>query len=72
VVDIGPTFEAKLACVALSGDESAAIDEYTKVALETRDHAIGQKYGLEYAEEFHYVGPDTAMEEYFSRRAVRI
>jgi LmbE family N-acetylglucosaminyl deacetylase len=96
VVDIGPTFEAKLACLracktmvthmvkdlnaslkernlrvaTLSRDERTAIDEYSKVALETRDRVIGQKYGLEYAEEFHYIGPDTSMEDYFARRAV--
>jgi LmbE family N-acetylglucosaminyl deacetylase len=96
VVDIGPTFETKLACLracrtmvthmikdlnaslverklrlpALSDVGSAAIDEYTKVALETRDHATGRKYGLDYAEAFHHIGPDRSMEEYIARHAV--
>jgi len=95
-VDIGPTFETKLACLracrtmvthmikdlnaslverkqripALSDVGSTAVDEYTKVALETSDHAAGRKYGLDYAETFHYIGPDRSMEEYIARHAV--
>jgi LmbE family N-acetylglucosaminyl deacetylase len=64
--------ERKLRLPALSGDESAAIHEFTKVALENRDHAIGQKYGLEHAEEFHYIGPDKSLAEYISRNAVAL
>ena len=96
VVDIGPTFETKLACLrtcrtmmnhmikdlnaslaerklrvpALAGAGDAAIDEFVKVALETSGRAAGQKYGLEYAEAFHYIGPDRSMEEYITRHAV--
>jgi len=98
VVDIGPTFEKKLATLrscktmvthmvrdlnaslserslrvpVLSGDEGTAINEYAKLALETRDRAVGRKYGLDYAEEFHYIGPDKSLDEYISRNAVRI
>jgi LmbE family N-acetylglucosaminyl deacetylase len=98
VVDIGPTFAAKLACLrscrtmvthmvkdlndalagrklrmpALGGDDSAAIDEYTKVSLETSGRAIGRLYGLDYAEEFHHIGPDTSLDEYIARNAVRL
>ena len=64
--------ERKLRLPALSGDESVAIHEFTKVALENRDRAIGRKYGLEHAEEFHYIGPDKAMAEYISRNAVAL
>ena len=96
VVDIGPTFATKLACLrscrtmithmikdvnaamverklrvpALSGAGNAAIDEFTKVALETRDRAAGQKYGLDYAEAFHYIGPDRSLDDYVARSAV--
>jgi hypothetical protein len=96
VVDIGPTFETKLACLracrtmvthmikdlnaalmerklrmpALSGADSAAIDEFTKVAMESRDGATGRRYGLDYAEAFHYIGPDRSMDEYIARHAV--
>jgi LmbE family N-acetylglucosaminyl deacetylase len=64
--------ERKLRLPALSGDESAAIHEFTKVALENRDRAIGQKYGLEHAEEFHYIGPDKSLADYVSRNAVAL
>ena len=64
--------ERKLRLPALSGDESAAIHEFTKVTLENRDRAIGQKYGLEHAEEFHYIGPDKSLAEYVSRNAVAL
>jgi LmbE family N-acetylglucosaminyl deacetylase len=96
VVDIGPTFETKLACLracrtmvthmikdlnaalierklrlpALSSINSTAIDEYTKVALETRDRTAGRKFGLDYAEAFHYIGPDRSMDEYVAGHAV--
>jgi LmbE family N-acetylglucosaminyl deacetylase len=64
--------ERKLRLPALVGDESAAIHEYTKVKLENRDRAIGRKYGLEHAEEFHYIGPDKSLGEYISRNAVAL
>jgi LmbE family N-acetylglucosaminyl deacetylase len=62
--------ERKLRVPALSGADGAAIDEFTKMALETKDRAAGKKYGLEYAEEFHYIGPDRALDEYLSQHAV--
>jgi LmbE family N-acetylglucosaminyl deacetylase len=64
--------ERKLRLPALAGEESAAIHEFTKVALENRDRAIGQKYGLEHAEQFHYIGPDKSLAEYVSRNAVAL
>ena len=96
VVDIGPTFEIKLACLracrtmvthmikdlnaslserklrlpALSGSDRAAIEEYTKVALETSDRRTASRFGLDYAEAFHYIGPDRSMEAYVSAHAV--
>ena len=96
VVDIGPTFEIKLACLracrtmvthmikdlnaslierklrlpALSGSDRAAIEEYTKVALETSDRRTARTFGLDYAEAFHYIGPDRSMDEYVAGHAV--
>jgi LmbE family N-acetylglucosaminyl deacetylase len=98
VVDIGPMFQTKLACLracktmvthmmkdlnaslverklrvpGLSAVDNAAIDEYTKVALETRDGAAGRKFGLDYAEAFHYIGPDRSMDEYIAGHAVSL
>ena len=64
--------ERKLRLPALAGDQTAAIEEFTKVAVENRDRVIGAKYGLEYGEEFHYIGPDKSLDEYVTRHAVRL
>ncbi len=56
----------------LAGDEAAAIAEFTKLALENRDRVVGAKHGLQYAEEFHYVGPDKSLDEYVARHAVPV
>jgi LmbE family N-acetylglucosaminyl deacetylase len=96
VVDIGPTFQTKLACLrscktmithmikdlnetlvdrklkvpALAGADGQAIDEFTRQVLETPNRASGQKYGLEYAEVFHYIGLDQSLDDYIARHAV--
>lgn len=64
--------ERDLRLPALAGDETAAINEFTKLAVENRDRVVGGKYGLQYAEEFHYIGPDKSLDEYVSRHAVRL
>jgi len=55
---------------AFTGDGEKAIAEYAKAVFEERDGAIGRKYGLQYAEEFHYIGPDTSLDSYISHNAV--
>ena len=36
-----------------------------------RDREVGLKYGLEYAEEFHYIGQrPSSLEEYLKKNAV--
>ena len=62
--------ERKLRVPALSGADSAAIDEFTKVVLETSDRATGRRFGLDYAEAFHHIGPDRSMEDYIAGHAV--
>jgi LmbE family N-acetylglucosaminyl deacetylase len=57
---------------AFSGDETAAIHEFTNLALDNRDRVLGKKYGIDYAEEFHYIGPDKSLDEYVARHAVQI
>jgi LmbE family N-acetylglucosaminyl deacetylase len=44
--------------------------EYVNLAFERRDAATGAKYGLSHAEEFHYIGPDPAVEKFLSQNAV--
>ncbi|MGH9666733.1 MAG: PIG-L deacetylase family protein [Bryobacteraceae bacterium] len=62
----------KLRVPALAGEEESAIDEYIRAAFEERDRAAGHKHGLEYAEEFHYIGPDTSLDNYIAHHAVAL
>jgi len=62
--------ERNMRLPALAGDETAAIEEYTKLVIEKRDAAIGAKHGLRYAEEFHYIGPDHSFDDYVAAHAV--
>ena len=61
--------ERKLRVPSLSVVGSAAIDEYTKAALEIKDRAAGSKFGCDYAEAFHYIGPDRSMDDYIAGHA---
>jgi LmbE family N-acetylglucosaminyl deacetylase len=57
----------------LLGDDDATADRnYIKEFLLARNREIGRKYGVEYAEAFHYIGPGTsrAVEEYIHKHAV--
>jgi len=55
-----------------SGDQNAAIRAYVEARFISRARDVGAKYGLEYAEEFHYIGPDHSMDEYIRAHAQRI
>jgi LmbE family N-acetylglucosaminyl deacetylase len=63
--------ERNLRVPVLSGNEGQAIDEYIRAAFEERDRRVGRRHGLEYAEEFHYIGPDRSLDDYLSRHAVK-
>ena len=57
----------------LGTDDDTANREYTKHFALARDRARGQAHGLEYAEYFHYVGPDQSdVEAYVERNAVSL
>jgi LmbE family N-acetylglucosaminyl deacetylase len=47
----------------LGGDDATANREYIKQVVLKRDRELGSKYGLQYAEAYHYIGPPTASEE---------
>jgi LmbE family N-acetylglucosaminyl deacetylase len=64
--------ERKLRLPAFTGTEEAAADEFINAAFVTRDHRTGTKYGVDYAEEFHYIGPDRSLDDYISRNAVSL
>jgi hypothetical protein len=57
---------------AFSGDQSTANDAYIQAAFIEQDRRTGAKYGLEYAEEFHYIGPSHELDEYIRAHAERI
>jgi len=61
-----------LRMAAFSGDQSAANDAYIQATFVARDKGVGAKYGLEYAEEFHYIGPDHSMDDYIRANAHKI
>jgi hypothetical protein len=53
-----------------SGAGDQAIDEYIKAVFERRDAETGRAHGLDYAEQFHYIAPDSGLDDYISRNAV--
>jgi LmbE family N-acetylglucosaminyl deacetylase len=65
-VDVGPTYKKKLemirSCKTMMTNMAGTADLAEKEAFIQKlfvdhDHAVGQAYGLEYAEEFHYIAP---------------
>ena len=55
----------------LGNDDDSANRNYTKQVALARDRVRGKAHGLEYAEVFHYIGPDESpVEEYVSQNAV--
>jgi LmbE family N-acetylglucosaminyl deacetylase len=54
--------ERGLRLPALSGNLDTASKEFIQAAFVTRDHTTGAKHGLQYAEEFHYIGPDASLD----------
>jgi hypothetical protein len=56
----------------LLGDNDDTADRnYIKEFVLTRDRELGKKYGVEYAEAFHYIGPGRSrVEEYIKQHAV--
>ena len=57
----------------LGDDDATANREYVKQVVLKKDRELGSKYGLQYAEAYHYIGPPTAsqeLEELIRRNAV--
>ncbi|HWB83830.1 MAG TPA: PIG-L family deacetylase [Bryobacteraceae bacterium] len=51
----------KLKLPLLGNDDETANREYVKQVVLYQDRELGKKYGLEYAEPFHYIGPDESV-----------
>jgi len=57
----------------LGNDDATANREYIKQVVLKRDRELGAKYGLQFAEAYHYIGPSTVaaeLEELIRRNAV--
>jgi len=55
----------------LGDDDVTAERAYIKEFMLGRDRELGRKYGVEYAEQFHYVGPSVSrIDEYIKKNAV--
>lgn len=72
----GSTLRAELARqgkrLPLLGDDDRTADRnYIREFVLAKDREMGRRYGLEYAEAFHYIGPRASrVEEYVRRNAV--
>jgi LmbE family N-acetylglucosaminyl deacetylase len=60
--------------LALLGDDDATANrEYTRQFVLDRDAEIGKRFGLTYAEAYHYIAPEPAkVEDFVSKNAVKI
>ncbi len=57
----------------LGGNDDTANREYVKQFVLARDRETGRRHGLEWAEPYHYIGPEVnAVDEYVKANAVRI
>lgn len=55
----------------LGDDDATANREYVKQLVFRNDRELGRKYGLEYAEQFHYIGPEEdALGKYIREHSV--
>ena len=55
----------------LGDDDQTADREYIREFVLKRDREVGLRHGLEYAEEFHYIGPSaSSLDEYLKKHAV--
>jgi LmbE family N-acetylglucosaminyl deacetylase len=56
----------------LDGDATAADRRYIEQFILSRDRELGKKYGVEYAETFHYIGPKVPdpVQDYIEKNAV--
>ncbi|MEZ5350997.1 MAG: hypothetical protein R2762_00035 [Bryobacteraceae bacterium] len=55
----------------LGADDASANRNYVREFTLERDRETGRRHGLEWAEQFHYIGPEeTRVSEYVTRNAV--
>lgn len=60
----------KLRLPLLGNDDETANREYIKEFVLALDREVGRRYGLQYGEQFHYIGPEpTPVEDYVKQHA---
>jgi LmbE family N-acetylglucosaminyl deacetylase len=64
--------ERKLKLPSLEGSMTDAIRAYADMRFREGAAHRGREYGLAFAEKFHYIGPDTAFDDYLRKNAVPI
>jgi hypothetical protein len=69
--------ERNLRLPLLDGDEVTADRNYIKEFVLARNRELGRRYGVEYAEAFHYIGPGASgrrsrVDEYIEKNAVQL
>jgi hypothetical protein len=58
---------------ALGDDDATANREYTRLFVLDRDAETGKRFGLSYAEAYHYIGaPPAKVEEYVRKNATKV
>jgi hypothetical protein len=60
----------KLKLPELEGDPDAAIRAYADLRFRASAASRGEPYGLQFAERFHHIGPDTSLDAYIAEQAV--
>jgi LmbE family N-acetylglucosaminyl deacetylase len=60
----------KLKLPELEGDEGSAIRAFADIRFRAAAERRGREHGLNFAEQFHYIGPDTSLDEYVKQHAV--
>jgi len=57
----------------LGDDDETANREYVRKFMLDRDADIGKRFGLAYAEAYHYIGPEPSkLDEYVKANAVKL
>lgn len=63
--------EQRLKLPILSDDDATANRQYIKQIVLREDAELGRRYGLPYAEPYHYIGPKpSTLDDYIKRHAV--
>lgn len=64
--------ERNLKLPEIEGPREKAIRAFAELRFKAGSARRGAAHGLAFAEQFHYIGPDAALEEYIARHAVPI